>query len=151
MVGYKLDTRSRSSEWLEALDMAVLEHFSQGSRQHQLYLVSDNGSQPTSVAFMKGCDILGIKHITTAYSNPKGNADTERFMRTFKEEVVWPNEYENYDQANDAVQEFIRFYNEEYVNSAIGYMSPVEFEMQQKRKNVAWKSLNFLNPKCVLI
>jgi putative transposase len=137
VVGYKLDTRSRSKEWLEALNMAVLEQCPHGSRQHQLCLVSDNGSQPTSVSFMNSCDILEIKHITTSYSNPMGNADTERFMRTFKEEIVWPVEYESFDQANDAVKELIRFYNEDYLNSAIGYLSPVEFEIQQKRKNVA--------------
>ena len=80
VVGYKLDTRSRSKEWIEALDMAVLKQCPDGSRQHNVCLVSDNGSQPTSVAFMKTCNTLAIKHITTSYSNPKGNADTERFM-----------------------------------------------------------------------
>ncbi len=137
VVGYKLDTRSRSKDWIEALDMAVSNQCQEGSRQYEIKLVSDNGSQPTSVAFMKACNTLDLEHITTSYSNPKGNADTERFMRTFKEELVWPFEYETYDQAMKAVNEFIRFYNEEYPHSAIGYLSPSQFEKNEKIKNAA--------------
>jgi transposase InsO family protein len=49
--------------------------------------MSDNGSQPTSRSFMEICAGLGIKQAFTAYNNPKGNADTERMMRTLKEEL----------------------------------------------------------------
>ena len=52
------------------------------------HLMSDNGSQPMSTCYETILETLGIEHITTSYNNPKGNADTERFMRTFKEEVV---------------------------------------------------------------
>ena len=51
-------------------------------------LMSDNGTQPTSVAFMRACGVLGIQQAFTSYSNPKGNADTERVMRTLKEELI---------------------------------------------------------------
>jgi len=54
-----------------------------------LYLVSDNGCQPTSLSYMKGCSDLGIKQIFTSWYNPKGNADTERVIRTLKEDLVW--------------------------------------------------------------
>lgn len=137
VVGYKLDTRSRSKEWIEALEMAVFNQCPKGSREYEVKLISDNGSQPTSLAFMRACDILQLEHITTSYSNPKGNAETERFMRTFKEEAVWPFDYDTYEQAMMAVIEFIRFYNEEYPNSAIGYLSPAEFEKRDKIKNAA--------------
>jgi hypothetical protein len=51
-------------------------------------LISNNGSQPTAVNFTKECNILGINQVFTIYNNPKGNADTERLIRTFKEELV---------------------------------------------------------------
>jgi len=38
----------------------------------------------------KRCRGKGINHITTSYSNPKRNADAERFFRTFKEEIIEP-------------------------------------------------------------
>jgi putative transposase len=72
--------------------------------------------------------MLGIDHITTSYNNPRGNADMERFLRTFKEEVVWPNEFGYLDDAISAAKTFFRFYNEDYPHSAIGGQGPLEFE-----------------------
>src|SRR4029453_424651 len=53
----------------------------------------DNGCQPTSLAFMRACAAMGIRQAFTSYNNPKGNADTERFLRTLKEELVWLHEW----------------------------------------------------------
>jgi putative transposase len=36
---------------------------------------------------------MGIRQAFTSYSNPKGNADTERVLRTLKEELVWLYEW----------------------------------------------------------
>jgi len=71
--------------------MAVNREFPQGVRGENLKLVNDNGSQPTSRSFMKDMVLLGIEQIFTSYDNPKGNAETERMMRTIKEEVIWIN------------------------------------------------------------
>ena len=48
--------------------------------------MSDNGCQPTSTAFMRTCGTLAIRQAFTSYKCPNGNADTERVMRTLKEE-----------------------------------------------------------------
>jgi len=60
-----------------------------------LFLVSDKGCQPTSIAYMRACASLRIKQISTSWSNPKGNADTERVIRTLKENLIWPYDREN--------------------------------------------------------
>jgi putative transposase len=70
--------------------MAVDNNCFLGSREYDLNLMSDNGAQPTSEKYEKASKLFGIKHITTSYSNPKGNADTEGFMRTLKEEIIYP-------------------------------------------------------------
>ena len=87
-VGWKVSVRNRATEWRKALDMAVNCEFPEGIRGKGLKLISDNGSQPTSVSFMKDTSTLEIEQIFTSYNNPKGNADTERMMRTVKEEVL---------------------------------------------------------------
>ena len=68
-------------------------------RDNGLKLVNNNGSQPTSCSFMQDMATLGVEQIFTSYNNPKGNADTERMMRTIKEEVVWINEFSNFQGA----------------------------------------------------
>lgn len=131
LVGWNLSLRSKTDQWLDALSQAVEAELTDGSREYGLMLVSDNGSQPTSIKYEKYCTMLNIKHITTSYSNPKGNADTERFFRTFKEEVVWPNMFDKIDDAKKAVENFIAFYNNDYPHSTLGYISPVDFIKQQ--------------------
>lgn len=51
IIGYRLDSRSRTQEWLNALDQTVNRRFPTGirdSHQKELFLVSNNGCQPTS-------------------------------------------------------------------------------------------------------
>jgi hypothetical protein len=55
--------------------------------------MSDNGCQPTALAFMKACSTLGIQPAFTSDNNAKGNAVTERVMRTLTEECLWLSEW----------------------------------------------------------
>jgi len=90
--------------------------------------VSDNGSQPTSVGFMRDAVLAGVNQIFCSYDNPKGNAETERVIRTVKEELLWLNEFTSFEEARERIGNWIDSdYNRLYVHSAIGYRSPVEF------------------------
>jgi putative transposase len=52
--------QARSREWLEALEKGLNREFPGGVRCHGLKLMSDNGSQPTSLSFMKACSNLEV-------------------------------------------------------------------------------------------
>jgi len=121
ILGSEISLRCRAEEWLRALDKALNEGYSEGVRSERVILVSDNGSQPTSVKFLKECQVLGIKQVFTSYNNPKGNANTERYFRTYKEEVSWLLDNPRYEELVEKTKAFERFYNEEYPHSAIGY------------------------------
>ena len=84
----EISLRCRTEEWLRALDRALNKGYVEGVRGKGVILVSDNGSQPTSRKFLKERKVLGIKQVFTSYNNPKGNANTERCFRTYKEEVA---------------------------------------------------------------
>lgn len=100
-------------------------------------LVSDNGCQPTSHQFMKSCNILGVNQIFTSYNNPKGNAETERLMRTCKEELIWLQEWEDVDEARLKVSDWTETYNQTYLHSSIGYLPPAVYEKQLINEGVA--------------
>jgi transposase InsO family protein len=93
-----------------------------------LFLVSDNGSQPTSVGFMAACNVLQIKQIFASYNNPKGNADTERVIRTIKEDLVWPNDFQTPFELQAALDRWVVDYNTDYPHSSLGHKTPCEFE-----------------------
>jgi transposase InsO family protein len=137
ILGYHLGTRSKSSDWLLALESAVSCACPEGSREHNLHLMSDNGSQPTSVSFMKACSLLGLKQAFTAYNNPKGNANTERLIRTIKEELIWVNEFKSLEEVETKLKRWVEDYNHHYPHSALGYRSPEEFEAQNRIEKAA--------------
>jgi putative transposase len=128
VVGYQAGLRSKSADWLTALDMAVNQQFPDGARDKGVNLMSDNGCQPTSISFMKACSTLGVHQAFTSYGNPKGNADTERFMRTMKEECLWLREWTSYNELVKDLENWIEYYNGQYLHSALGYKPPRQFE-----------------------
>lgn len=130
IVGYYADLQAKTAHWLVALDHAVQRQFPQGSRDQGLYLMSDNGCQPTSMAFTRTCATLGITQAFTSYNNPKGNADTERLMRTLKEELLWLREWTSARELERALAAWVDWYNTRYLHSALGYRTPCQVEQQ---------------------
>lgn len=133
IIGYSLKLRSKADDWLEALNSACNNQFSQGilSKSQDLFLISDNGSQPTSQKFMQACSVLEIKQIFTCYNNPKGNADTERVIRTLKEDLIWLKEWQTPFEFEEDLKAWISRYNNDYPHSSLGYQTPVQFEKEQ--------------------
>jgi len=136
VVGWQLSLRCRTQEWREALEEAVLHEFPNGVRGQGLKLISDNGCQPSSGSFLKVTGILDIEQIFTSYNNPKGNAETERFMRTLKEELLWLEEFAGLEEAHEKLSAWIDFYNHRYLHSALGYKSPQECERLYQAANL---------------
>jgi len=136
IVGYSLNIQSKSQDWLNALDVAIQNRFPEGIREAnpQLKLITDNGCQPTSEAYMKHCSLLGIKQIFTTWSNPKGNADTERVIRTLKEDAVWPYDWNNPFDLIDKLDQWIKDYNEDFPHQTLKNLTPKQFMEKQTQK-----------------
>ena len=132
VVGHYCGEQSKSWHWLAALNKAINRQFPAGIREAdvELNLMSDNGSQPTSRSFMETCSGLGIKQAFTAYNNPKGNADTERMMRTLKEELCWLREWSSAAELKMVLDSFVEDFNDGYLHSALGYQTPNAFEKE---------------------
>lgn len=137
LVGYNLSWRSRTRDWLDTLEMSLRQQFPDGIRdsaEGTLHIVSDNGSQPTSIRFMAACNVLEIKQIFASYDNPKGNADTERVIRTIKEDLIWPSDFATPFELQAALDKWVIDYNTDYPHSSLGYKTPCEFERMNLEK-----------------
>jgi len=72
--------------------------------------------------------LLGIRQIFASYNNPKGNAETERVIRTIKEDLVWIREFESVAAFEAALKMWQKAYNEDIPHSSLGCMTPYEYE-----------------------
>ncbi len=140
IVGHYSGKQARTAEWLEALNKAPNREFPTGVRGNGLKLMSDNGSQPTSLSFMKACSNLEVQQVFTSYNNPKGNADTERMIRTMKEELFWLREWENERELSLELDKWVRYYNSSYLHSALGYHTPARAEEEYYKNEISHKN-----------
>lgn len=136
ILGHSLSLQSKTDDWLDALQMAVNDRFPNGIRndlKERLFLISDNGCQPTSQRFMMNCSLLGIKQIFTTWCNPKGNSDTERVMRTIKEDIVWCYDWENPFSFEVHLAKWINDYNTDFPHQSLNNLTPRQcFETYNK-------------------
>jgi transposase InsO family protein len=137
IVGHYSGKQARTAEWLEALEKGINREFPTGVRGQGLKLMSDNGSQPTSLSFMKACSTLEVEQVFTSYNNPKGNADTERMIRTMKEELFWLREWKGEAELSKELDKWVEYYNRNYLHSAHGYRTPNQVEEEYFRKHTS--------------
>nr|WP_268874229.1 integrase core domain-containing protein [Tranquillimonas rosea] len=68
--------------------------------------------------------------------NPYDNAQAESFMKTLKVEDAYLMEYEDFEEVAVGVPRFIEAYNTRRPHSALGYLSPANYEDRHARAKV---------------
>lgn len=125
IVGWAMMDHMEASLVMAALEMALGHQAPPAG----LIVHSDRGSQYASDAYQG----LLAEHKLVCSMSGKGdcydNAVMESCWATIKRELTDRQEYQTREQAKQAIYEYIEvFYNRVRLHSALGYMSPQEFE-----------------------
>ena len=124
IVGWAMANHLRTSLVLDALDMALGQRRPENVVHH-----SDQGSQYTSIAFGIRCRKAGVRPSMGSVGDCFDNAMCESFFATLVCELLDQNRVRSQAEARMAVFEFIEgWYNPRRRHSAIGYLSPVDYE-----------------------
>ena len=126
IVGWAMSQQIDTSLVLSALEMA-LRH-----RQPPANLLfhSDRGVQYASTVYRHALSQAGLVASMSRKGNCYDNATMESFWSTLKLELIYRRNFETRIQARSQIFDFIEtFYNRQRSHSALGFHSPVDFEL----------------------
>jgi putative transposase len=129
VVGWSMSATMTAQLVTDALVMAIWRRGKPDALLHH----SDRGSQYTSEQFQRLMAGHGVTCSMSRSGNVWDNAAMESFFSSLKTERTARKTYRTRDEAKADVFDYIeRFYNPKRRHSTLGYLSPVEFEMNAK-------------------
>jgi putative transposase len=128
IVGWSMANHLRTELVLDALEMAVGQR-----RPRDVIHHSDQGSQYTSLAFGKRCGEAGVRPSMGSVGDAYDNAMAESFFSTLEAELLAGRRFASQAEARMACFSYIEaWYNPLRLHSALGYRSPMAYEIAEK-------------------
>lgn len=120
IVHWELLTTMRAAD----VELVVQEALERTGARPQV--VTDSGSQFTSAEFKSLVRRFALAHIRIRPYHPESNGVIERFHRSTREALDGQT-LRTLGQARALLGEWVRYYNEERLHAALGYLPPAEY------------------------
>ena len=125
VVGWAVDNQMTEALISCALEMAL----SRREIKEGLIIHSDQGVQYRSHDYQKKLRNLGCRISMSRRGDCWDNAAMESFFSRLKVELIFAEKFTTLEEARSSIFEYIEiFYNRQRRHSAIGYVSPMQFE-----------------------
>lgn len=130
IVGWAMANHLKTELVLNALDMALAQRRPDAVIHH-----SDRGCQYTSYAFGKRCREAGVVPSVGSTGDAYDNAMAESFFATLEREVLDRRRFRSQAEARMAIFQWLEgWYNPHRRHSALGYLSPINYERRMAAK-----------------
>ena len=134
IVGWAVDTHMREDLILDAFTMAVHTR----DINDKILIHSDRGVQYRSHCYQETLEAYGFRSSMSRKGNCWDNAVMESFFGRLKVELIYAENYTSIEQARAGIFEYIEiFYNKQRRHSANNYVSPNDYEQQQRQLTVS--------------
>ncbi len=134
VLGWELSHTARAKTAERALEAALIGRFGWvGGARSGLKLRHDNGLVFGSRTYRKLVREYGLEQEFITPYTPEENGLAERFIRSFKEECAWLNNFESIDQARAAIDKWVEWYNTQRPHQALGYQTPEEVKSEHEK------------------
>lgn len=104
----------------------VLQRAKEQFPEEKPRIISDNGPQFVAKDFKEYIRVVGMTHVRTSPSHPQSNGKIERWHGTLKSECIRPGVLLSLEDARRVIGGYVHHYNNVRLNSAIGYIAPVD-------------------------
>jgi transposase InsO family protein len=134
IVGWQVANHMRTELPLDALEMALWRR--KIKKDSGLVHHSDRGWQYVSIRYTDRLADIGASASVGSVADSYDNAMAEALNGTFKAELIeMQGPWKDVDQVERAIFQWVTWYNEERLHSALDYVPPAEYEQ------VYWRSL----------
>ena len=126
IVGWAMDSTLHTNLPLNALKMAINRRQPKPGILHH----SDRSVQYASKEYRSVLDQYGLVASMSRKGNCYDNAAMESFWSTLKHELIFRKNFATRDEAKAAIFDYIEgLYNKTRLHSALGYKSPLDYEL----------------------
>ncbi|MDI5973978.1 IS3 family transposase [Streptomyces sp. SL13] len=132
IVGWQVANHMRTELPLDALEMALWRR--RIKKDSGLVHHSDRGSQYVSIRHTDRLDDIGASASVGSVADSYDNAMAEALNGTFKAELIeMQGPWKDVEQVERAIFQWVTWYNEERLHSALDYVPPAEYEQDYWR------------------
>lgn len=131
IISYGISKTPSAENIMEALDNAIKLT---ASCQYRRTFHSDQGWAYQMKSYTNKLKKEGIFQSMSRKGNCHDNSVMENFFGLLKQEIYYGKTYYNYVELKQAIEDYIKYYNEKRIKERLGWLSPIQY---RRRHSVA--------------
>lgn len=126
IISYNLSQSPTVEFTLKALKEAITTL----PEKHNLMIHTDQGFHYQHRSWVNTLEKHGIKQSMSRKGNCLDNSPMENFFGLLKQEMFYSEEYKTINELENAIKEYIYWYNNKRIKTKLNGLSPVEYRLQ---------------------